>query len=103
MDLMNSEDHSQVFDDTNDQRDWTVADDSVEVFMQARFRVSPMTDDEVHRNLSILRRRYSSHADESFATLGAPSHLLALSSSDRFHTVSPIRLASSSPVTVSQT
>jgi hypothetical protein len=96
--------------------------------MQARFRVSSMTDDEVQRNLSILRRRYSPATDDSSATLGAlsalfgentrlgatphisslsvspsmdtpPSQLLALSSSDRSQTVSPIRLASLSPVT----
>jgi hypothetical protein len=54
MDSMNSEERSQVFVDTNDQRDWPVADDSVEAFMQVRFRVSSMTDDEVQRNLSIL-------------------------------------------------
>ena len=35
---MNSEEHSEVFVDANDQRDWPV-DDSVEAFMQARFRV----------------------------------------------------------------
>jgi hypothetical protein len=43
--------------------------------MQARFRVSSMTDDEVQRNLSILRRRYSPDADDSSATLGALSAL----------------------------
>jgi hypothetical protein len=125
---MNSEEHSEVFVDANDQRDWPVADDSVEHFMQARFRVSSMTDDEVQRNLSILRRRYSPAEDDSSATLGAlsalsgentrlgatphtssvsvspsmdtpPSQLLALSSSDRSQTVSPIRLPSLSPVT----
>ena len=124
---MNSEEHSEVFVDANDQRDWPV-DDSVEAFMQARFRVSSMPHDEVQRNLSILRRRYSPHADDSSATLGAlsalsgestrlgatphtsslsvspsmdtpPSHLLSLSSSDRSQTVSPIRLASPSSVT----
>jgi hypothetical protein len=47
MDSMNSEDHSEVFVDVNDQRDCPVADDNVEAFMQARFRVSSMTDDEV--------------------------------------------------------
>ena len=46
MDSMNSEEHSEVFVDAN-QRDWPVADDSVEAFMQARFRVSSMTDDEL--------------------------------------------------------
>ena len=121
---MNSEEHSEVFVDANDQRDWPV-DDSVEAFMQARFRASSMPHDEVQRNLSILRRRYSPHADDSSATLGAlsalsgestrlgatphtsslsvspsmdtpPSHLLSLSSSDRSQTVSPIRLASPS-------
>ena len=54
----NSEEHSEVFVDANDQRDWPV-DDSVEAFMQARFRVSSLPHDEVQRNLSILRRRYS--------------------------------------------
>lgn len=122
---MNSEEHSEVFVDANDQRDWPV-DDSVEAFMQARFRVLFMPHDEVQRYLSILRRRYSPHADDSSATLGAlsalsgestrlgatphtsslsvspsmdtpPSHLL--SSSDRSQTVSPIRLASPSSVT----
>ena len=82
----------------------------------------------VQRHLSILRRRYSPDADDSSATLGAlsalsgentrlgatphtsslsvspsmntpPSQVLALSSSDRSQTVSPIRLASPSPVT----
>jgi hypothetical protein len=43
--------------------------------MQIRFRVSSMTDDEVQRNLSILRRRYSPDADDSSATLGALSAL----------------------------
>ena len=122
---MNSEEHSEVFVDANDQRDWPV-DDSVEAFMQARFRVLSMPHDEVQRYLSILRRRYSPHADDSSATLGAlsalsgestrlgatphtsslsvspsmdtpPSHLL--SSSDRSQTVSPIRSASPSSVT----
>ena len=55
---MNSEEHSEVFVDANDQRDWPV-DDSVEAFMQARFRVLSMPHDEVQRNLSILRRWYS--------------------------------------------
>jgi hypothetical protein len=55
-----------VFVDANDQRDWSVADDRVEAFIQARFRVSSMTDDEVQRNLSILRRRYSPAADDSY-------------------------------------
>lgn len=124
---MNSEEHSEVFVDANDQRDWPV-DDSVEAFMQARFRVLSMPHDEVQRYLSILRRRYSPHADDSSATLGAlsalsgestrlgatphtsslsvspsmdtpPSHLLSLSSSDKSQTVSPIRLASPSSVT----
>jgi hypothetical protein len=100
----------------------------VEAFIQSRFRVSSMTDDEVHRNLSILRRRYSPATDDSSATLGSlsvvsgentrlgatphtsflsvspsmdtpSSQLLALSSSDRSQTVSPIRLALPSPVT----
>ena len=122
---MNSEEHSEVFVDANDQRDWPV-DDSVEAFMQARFRVLSIPHDEVQRYLSILRRRYSPHADDSSATLGAlsalsgestrlgatphtsslsvspsmdtpPSHLL--SSSDRSQTVSPIRSASPSSVT----
>ncbi len=44
-------------------------------FMQARFRVSSMTDDEVQRNLSILRRRYSPDADDSSATMGTLSSL----------------------------
>ena len=70
MDSMNSEDHSEVFVDVNDQWDWSVTDDSVEAFMQLRFRVSSMTDDEVQRNLSILPRRYSPDADDSSATLG---------------------------------
>jgi hypothetical protein len=73
MDSMNSEERSQVFVDENDQRDWPVADDSVEAFMQTRFRVSSMTDDEVHRNF--LRCRYSPDADDSYATLGALSAL----------------------------
>ncbi len=47
MDSMNSEEHSEVFVDVNDQRDWSVADDNVEAFIKARFRVSSMTDDEV--------------------------------------------------------
>ena len=47
MDAMNSEGHSEVFVDVNDQWDWSVTDDSVEAFMQLRFRVSSMTDDEV--------------------------------------------------------
>ena len=47
MDSMNYEEHSEVFVDDNDQRDWPVPDDTVEAFMQARFRVSSMTDDEV--------------------------------------------------------
>ena len=122
---MNSEEHSEVFVDANDQRDWPV-DDSVEAFMQARLRVLSLPHDEVQRYLSILRRRYSPHADDSSATLGAlsalsgestrlgatphtsslsvspsmdtpPSHLL--SSSDRSQTVSPIRSASPSSVT----
>ena len=92
-------------------------DDSVEAFMQLRFRVSSMTGDEVQRHLSILRRQYSPDADDSSATLGAlsalsgentrlgatphtsslsvspsmdtpPSHLQSLSSSDRSQTVS---------------
>ena len=96
--------------------------------MQSRFRTSSMTDDDVHRNLSFLRRRYSSHADDSVTTVGVlsvlsgectrlgttphtssmsvslsmdtpPTHLLASSSSDRTHTVSTIRLSSISPVT----
>ena len=75
-----------------------------------------------------LRRRYSSTVDDSVTTLGVlsvlsvestrlgttphtvsmsvspsmdtpPTHLLASSSSDRSHTVSPIRLVSISPVT----
>jgi hypothetical protein len=46
-DSMNSEEHSQVFVDVNDQRDWPVPDNSVEAFIQTRFRVSSMTDDEV--------------------------------------------------------
>lgn len=71
---MNSEEHSEVFVDANDQRDWPV-DDSVEAFMQARFRVLSMPHDEVQRNLSILRRRFSPHADDSSATLGALSAL----------------------------
>jgi hypothetical protein len=71
---MNSEEHSEVFVDANDQRDWPV-DDSVEAFMQARFRVLSMPHDEVQRYLSILRRRYSPHADDSSATLGALSAL----------------------------
>ncbi len=95
--------------------------------MQTRFRVSFMTDDEVQRNLSTLRRRYSLDADDSSTTLGAlsvlsgentrlgdtphtsslsvspsmdfpHSHLQTLSSSDRSQTVSPIRLTSPSPV-----
>ncbi len=128
MDSMQSEEHSEVFVDASYQRNWPIADDSVEAFMQLRFRVSSMTDDEVQRHLSILRRRYSPDADDSSATLGAlsalsgentplgatphtsslsvspsmdtpPSHLQALSSSDRSQTVSPIRLASPSPVT----
>ena len=47
MDSMNSEEHSEVFVPVSYQRDWPVADDSVEAFMQLRFRVSSMTDDEV--------------------------------------------------------
>ena len=47
MDSMNYEEDSEVFVDVSDQRDWPVADDSVEAFMQLRFRVSSMTDDEV--------------------------------------------------------
>ena len=83
--------------------------------MQARFRVLSMPHDEVQRYLSILRRRFSPHADDSSATLGAlsalsgestrlgatphtsslsvspsmdtpPSHLLSLSSSGRSQT-----------------
>ena len=94
--------------------------------MQSRFRTSSMTDDDVHRNLSLLRRRYS--MDDSATTLGAlsalsgertrldttphtacmsvslsmdtpPTQLLTSSSSDRTNTVSPIRLVSLSPFT----
>ena len=32
LDSMNSEEHSEVFVDANDQQDWPVADDSVEAF-----------------------------------------------------------------------
>ena len=70
---MHSEENSEEFVDSTDQRDWTVADDSVEAFMEARFRTSSMTDDDVHRNLSLLRRRYS--MDDSATTLGALSAL----------------------------
>jgi hypothetical protein len=47
LDSMNSEEHSEVFVDANDQQDWPVADDSVEAFLKLRFRVSSMTDHEV--------------------------------------------------------
>ena len=67
-----SEENSEEFVDATDQRDWTVA---VEAFMQARFRTSSMTDDDVHRNLSLLRRRYS--MDDSGTTL-TPSGIVIL-------------------------
>ena len=112
VDPMNEE-HSEEFVDACDQRDWPVVDDSVEALMQARFRTSSMTDEDVHRNLTLLRRRYSSHPDDSATTVGALSalsgestrlgtNLLASSPSDRSHTMSPIRLASLSPVTLAR-
>ena len=108
-----NEEHSEEFVDATDQRDWPVVDDSVEAFMQARFRTSSMTDADVHRNLMLLRRRYSSHPDDSAATVGALSalsgestrlgnNLLASSPSDSSHPASPIRLASLSPVTLAR-
>ena len=110
VDSMNEE-TSEEFVDATDQRDWPVVDDSVEAVMQARFRTSSMSDEDVHRNLMLLRRRYSSHPDDSAATVGALSalsgestrlgnNLLASSPSDSSHPASPIRLASLSPVTL---
>jgi hypothetical protein len=72
---LNSEEHTEVFVDANDQRDCPVPDDNVEAFMQTRFHVSSLTANEVQRNLSILRRRYSPDTDDSSATLGALSAL----------------------------
>ena len=40
---MHSEENSEEFVDVTDQSDWPVADDSVEVFMQTRFRTMKMT------------------------------------------------------------
>ena len=112
VDSMNEE-TSEEFVDATDQRDWPVVDDSVEAVMQARFRTSSMSDEDVHRNLMLLRRRYSSHPDDSVTTVGALSalsgestrlgnNLLASSPSGRSHTASPIRLASLSPVTLAR-
>ncbi len=70
-----SEENSEEFVDATDQRDWIVADHSVEAFMQTRFRTSSMTDDDAHRNLSLLRRRYS--MDDSGTTL-TPSGIVIL-------------------------
>ena len=67
--------NEEEFVDATDQKDWPVVDDSVEAVMQARFRTSSMSDEDVHRNLMLLRRRYSSHPDDSATTVGALSAL----------------------------
>ena len=92
MDSMNSEEHSEVFVDANDQRDWPVADDSVETTLGTLSDLSG-------ENTRLGATPHTSSVSVSPSLNTPPSQLLALSSSDRSQTVSPIRLASPSPVT----
>jgi hypothetical protein len=93
MDSMNSEENSEVFLDVNDQRDWTVSDDSVSSGTLGALSVLSGEN----TRLGPTPHTSSLSVSPSMDTL--PLHLLALSSLDRSQTASPIRLASPSPVT----